>query len=112
MDSITSSDKFIYTFNFLKLLQFFEKNGLVTTALIAVLSYRMNDLTNDFFTFIILPIVNCEYKGKKVEDFEINLAGVNFKIGKMVLSILKAIIIIYIMYLIAFIIKTLEDESK
>jgi len=105
-----SPEEFIYTFNFLKLIKFFSKNGVVTMAIVAVLSYRLNDLSNDIFNNGILPLINIDIKTEnnkiiKFDEYAIKLYKTDIYIGKILISLIKTIIIIYVIYLIGYAIK-------
>ena len=52
------TEELIYTFNIVHLLKFLGKNGFLTTAVVAVLSYRLSDLATELYHSIIQPIFN------------------------------------------------------
>lgn len=82
-------------------INFLKEYSVVTTAVAAIFSYKLNDLTNEFFDGIVLPIINRRAdKNNKFENKEYVIRGVKFKLGKFVLAIVKFIIIIYIIYIL------------
>lgn len=93
-------------FNFVRFMKFLQDNDIGATAVAAVLSDRINEVTNEFFDGIILPIVNkdADKDGvrdiKRIEDIELKVLNVKFKIGKLGVSVLKFIIVTYIVFII------------
>lgn len=112
------TEELIYTFNIVHLLKFLGKNGFLTTAVVAVLSYRLSDLATELYHSIIQPIFNIKLGTKKekndngeyeeidyrLEHHHFNIWGVKIKIGESLLSILKFICILYIIFMVAFLI--------
>jgi large-conductance mechanosensitive channel len=101
IQSVTECDKKNAEF-----INFLKEYSVITTAVAAIFSYKLNDLTNEFFDGIILPIINRDAdKKNRFENKEYNINGIKFKLGKFTLSIVKFIIIIYILYILASIFK-------
>jgi large-conductance mechanosensitive channel len=97
----------IKTFNFIQFAKFLNNNNVVSTAIAAVLSERISDIMSVFVDNIIMPIINidCNNDGvkdiKNLEDYEINVLNINFKIGKLIISLIKFFIVMYIIYIIS-----------
>ena len=93
-------------FNFMRFINFLDKNNIAATAIAAVLSYRINDFTNVFFDELILPIINRDSNDdgnkdlKKFEEYEIVIFKMKFRVGLIMLAIFKFIIVSYIIFII------------
>lgn len=104
-------DKYDVKFNFVRFIKFLKHNNIAATAIAAVLSDRVNEITNEFFDGFILPIINrdADHDGvrdvKKFEEKEFVIFGATFKLGKFILSLVKFVIITYLIYLISIIAK-------
>ena len=104
---------FIHAYNVSRLFKYFQENGLIMAAMIGILSYKLNDVFNEFYTNLIYPILNCEYSDKKkLEDIEIIIYNIHFKIGKMILALFKTLIIIYIVYIIIYSLKSNNNNDN
>ena len=115
MNTSDSGDKYDISFNFVRFIKFLKEHNILATAIAAVLSDRINELTNTFVDYLVMPIINRDGDGdgtrdiKKLEDIEFMLLGVKFRIGKVFMSIVKFIIITYIVFIIA---KTVKKVGK
>lgn len=113
--SIQSPDEYDISFNFVRFIEFLKDHNIVATAIAAVLSDRINEITNTFVDYLVMPIINIDsdYNGekdiKKIEDSEIVIFGIKFKIGIVLMAIVKFIIITYIVFIIA---KSLKKIGK
>ncbi len=102
-----SSDEYEFSFNFIHFMKFLKDHNILATAIAAVLSERINEVTNIFVENMIMPIINRDGDKdgtrdiKKLEDTEIKIFGINFKIGKVIFAFLKFIIITYVIFIIA-----------
>lgn len=99
-------------FNLHELIKFFSKNGLLTTALIAVLTYRLMELSGEFFTGLVHPLFNLPFTDKKnrqvrLEDLEINIGTFKFKLGKIFFAVLKTALVLYLIWLVLYLSKKL-----
>lgn len=103
-------------FNFMYFLKFLKTNNVFAAAIVAILSDRVLDVTGSFVDDIILPIINVDIDGdgkKDIRQFEnkiIKFNGINFKIGKFILSILKFLIVSYILFIITKMIDRLKNN--
>lgn len=94
-------------FNFIRFLKFIEKNNIAGVAIAAVLSDRINDITNEFVNNLILPILNMDLDGdgekdvKSLEDFTIKFRGIKFTVGKFLIAVIRFIIVTYIVFIIS-----------
>jgi len=113
---MTSGTNLGLGFNFMRFINFLDKNNIAATATAAVLSFRINDFTNVFFDELILPIINRDgdHNGekdiKKFEQYVITIYGVKFKIGLIMLSIFKFIIVSYIIFIIFRIFNNIKEK--
>jgi len=110
---MNNRDNFDIRFDFVRFIKFLEKNNIAATAIAAVLSDRINELTNKFFDGMILPIINRDGDGDgekdiiKLEEMEIIICKVKFKIGQFIYALLKFIVVTYIVFIISNLLKKL-----
>ena len=110
------SDQFDIKFNFVRFIKFLEKNNIAATAIAAVLSDRVNEVTNVFFDELILPIINRDANNdgvrdiKKFEEKEIVLFGAKFKLGKLILSVFKFLVVTYIIFILSKLLKRVSAD--
>lgn len=101
-----------YTFSPAKLLYFFEKSGLISTVMMTILSYGFHDFTVELYNNLFLPVLNKENAdNKKLEDRGLVIKGMDFKWGKIAIAFFKAIIVMYIVYIIALGIKQMIKSA-
>lgn len=104
---MNSSEEYDISFNFVRFLKFLEEHNIIATAIAAVLSDRINEITNSFVNYLVMPIINrdADNDGKRdiknLEDRVFAFKGVRIQIGKFLLSIIKFIIITYIIFIIS-----------
>lgn len=66
-----------------------------------IIATNANKLASDFVENIISPIINFLLGGnneKILKDYIINIFGINFQIGNFILSLIKFIIIFFLLY--------------
>jgi large-conductance mechanosensitive channel len=103
-DSSNSGD---IRFNFIRFIVFLKNNNILSTAIAAVLSDRVNDLTNTIIDYAIMPIINRDADNdgisdiKNLEDKKFNVFGVNLGVGKCCVSIIKFVLITYVIFVIS-----------
>ena len=104
----SDSDDYQTIFNFVTFIKFLKKNNVFSLAVAAVLSAHVNKLTESFIDDIIMPIINIDINKDgnedlktKLENIEFNIFHIKFKTGKFLLSIIKFIIISFIIYIIS-----------
>lgn len=108
---------FATSFNYIRFFEFLKENNVITTAIAAVLSYRINDITNELFDGLIMPVINRDANKdgipdvKKFEDYEATIFSVKFKIGKVIMALVKFIIILYIIYIVALVMNANSNLS-
>ena len=94
-------------FNFIKFQQFLEKNKAFATASAIVIATQLSVLATSFVENIILPIFNRDINEDGVpdinnfENIELDIFGIKIKMGKFAVSILRFLIIIYIVFLVS-----------
>jgi len=92
-------------FNFVRFIKFLQDNNVVSVIIAAILSDRINEMTNTFFDDIILPIINRDSDGdnisdiKKFEDYSVSVLGAKLNVGKVILAIFKFLIVAYILFI-------------
>jgi large-conductance mechanosensitive channel len=116
MNTNTESNKNVFDFTLKSFISFLRENNVIAIAIASILSERVNDLTNNTLNGLIMPIINRDIDGdgtpdiKKIEDYELTLIGTKFQIGKIVMSIIKFIIVSYIVFYIANQLKKIEQS--
>jgi len=103
--SAASTDSIIYTINPAELLHFFDKNNLSTTILITIIGFRIGEFVLDIYNLLFYPLINYKQKGENIEDVYIMIKNKKIEIGKIALSLIRVIIIMYLMYMVAIFIK-------
>lgn len=90
-------------------IQYVGKNNIARFALAAVISERISEITSGCIEYIVMPIINADINNngirdideiRKLEDKEIVCRGVKIKIGKVIFSIIKFIIAIFIIFIV------------
>lgn len=109
--SKSSTDEYDVAFDFVQFIKFLKDYNILSTAIAAILSDRINEVTNVFVDGLIMPFINIDRDNdgekdiKKLEEKEIKLYGVTLQIGRVTLAIIKFIIITIVIFIIANIIK-------
>lgn len=112
-NSPNASDTFLYSLNPSKLLYFFDKHNLSTTLLITLISFRIGEFIIDIYNHIFYPLINNKEKGKNIEDLYVTIFSTKLQIGKVLVSFIRIVIIMYLIYFVALIIKrTSKGHSK
>ena len=94
-------------FNFIKFKDFLKDNDAFISAVAIVIATQIKNFADAFTYNIIVPIFDIDMNKdgirdvKKIEDYEFDFLGIKFKIGKLLIEILKFIISLYIIYLIS-----------
>lgn len=99
---MSETDEFIPIFHLMKIFKFFSEKGIIQTAIIAVLSYRFNEIMNDVFESVVLPFINININGVPLIDYEFKVNNTKVKLGKTIISVLKLLIIAYVIYIVAY----------
>ena len=106
------SSKYNDSFNFIHFIKFLDDHNIIATSIAAVLSERINEVTNIFVEYMVMPIINRDADNdgvkdiKKLEDIQITIFNTKFKAGVVMLAFLKFVIITYIIFIIAKCIRT------
>ena len=94
-------------FNFIKFKKFLEENKSFASAISIVIATHISTLSASFTDNIIIPIFNRDVNKdgikdiKYLEDLELNIFNIKFKLGKFVIDIIKFMFVLYILFLIA-----------
>ena len=94
-------------------LEHLHDNNLMTTVIITILSSIIMDLGNTFMDSVIFPIINHNGKNvkkKNINDYTIKIRGVPIGIGKVIVSVVRFIIFLYIAYIIIDILKNVSKK--
>lgn len=100
-------DKYDVRFDFVRFIKFLRDNNIASTAIAAVLSDRVNEITNEFFEGFVIPIINRDGDKdgvrdiKKFEEREVEIFGAKFKLGRFILALVKFLVITYLIYIIS-----------
>lgn len=90
---------------------FITNNNLLATTLVTILSTNIIDIAQSFIDNMIIPIFNVDINGDGIKDkdfienYKIKLFGSDFKLGKFIISIVKFLLITYIVYIISVLIQ-------
>lgn len=101
-------------FNFIRFIKFLNDNNVISVIIAAILSDRINEMTNNFFDGIILPLINIDYDNdgekdiSKFEDYTIKVFNTDLYVGKLLLAIVKFFIIAILLYLLFIITKKIS----
>jgi large-conductance mechanosensitive channel len=115
---MSTIDRFDIDFNFARFIKFLDKYNILGVAIAAVLSDRINELTSEFVNLIIMPIINRDGDGdgvhdsKKLEDKTMTVFGIQFRIGKFVMSVIKFVVITYIIFIASIVINKVSNMQK
>lgn len=107
----TINNEYDITFNFVRFIKFLKEHNIIATAIAAILSDRINEVTNAFVNNMIIPIINRDADGdgikdiQKLEDKIITYKGIRLEVGRFFLSIIKFVIVTYIIFILAKIVK-------
>jgi large conductance mechanosensitive channel len=92
-------------------IEFLKKNKVFTIAIATLLSGSISDIIESFIENIILPFVNTGVFDTDIDnnniadqiqlrELTIKVLNTNIKVGKVIISIIKFIILSYLIYLI------------
>jgi large-conductance mechanosensitive channel len=85
-------------------LEFLNDNNILSVAIATILSNKINDISEAFINNLVLPIINRDADNdnnpdiKNLEKYTFKISGINFGIGKFTISLIKFLIISYIVY--------------
>lgn len=105
--TIQQRDNDLFYLNIVNFMSFLIENNVVQVAVATVISERVVELINTIIDGVIMPILNRDMDGDGVSDFksfeekEIHFFGMTFKVGKVITSIIKFIIVMYVMFLLS-----------
>lgn len=93
-------------FNFVHFMKFLSNNNVLATAIAAVLSERISDVTNSVVDNILMAIINRDGDGDGKSDIDelqnrtVVISGMKFGVGKVLISLIKFIIITYMIFML------------
>ena len=104
------------TFNAKNFITFLKDHNILATSIAAVLSGGINEVTTTFVEHLIIPVINrggdvneSSNNKKKLEDVEFTIFDTKVKAGRVMLAFFKFVIITYIIFILAKIIKRLSE---
>jgi large-conductance mechanosensitive channel len=103
---MNSEDVYIHQFTLVQFLKFLKDQGVFSLAIAAVLSDHINGILNCIIENIIMPVINRDSDKdgvediKKLEDWSLEVSGMKFKFGKLLISVLKFLFVAYILFLL------------
>ena len=104
--NIIMADKNTSIFSFVQFIEFLKKNNVFSAIIAAVFAKHLNEILKTVLNGVIKPIMNIDRDGdgvrdiKKIEDFEISIKGMKFKVGKIIVALIEFAIVMYLIYLI------------
>lgn len=113
--SVSSSDS-EPVFNVVHFISFFTNKDIITAAISAVISYGLRDVTESLINNLIMPIIDKDTDEdgkrdfKKIEETVITINKIKFSVGKLTIDILKFIILMYILFIIENVIKSIHKK--
>lgn len=105
MDSDSSGSDGIY-FNYFRFIKFLRDNNIMATTISAVLSYALRDFINDIVENTVVAVIDKDSDNDGVKDFhkmenkKINIFGIKFGTGKIFISFIKFMVVLYITFII------------
>ena len=94
-------------FNLNNFRQYIIEKGVVDTAIGYSMGKHIGSITESLFDNLILPFFNKDSDGdgisdfKTFEEFKKKIYGIEFKIGKFILDLVKFLIMIYCLFVVA-----------
>jgi large-conductance mechanosensitive channel len=85
--------------------------GIVTAAIATILSIRCNGLLESVIDNIFMPVIEHDSDNDGIEDIksiekkELNIFGAKIKYGKVIADVIKFLIITYILFTVAKLLK-------
>lgn len=116
-NSSASSSDSEPVFNFVHFINFLTDKDIITTAIAAVISYGLRDVTESLINNIVMPIIDKDTDKdgkrdfKKIEEKVITINNIKFSVGKLTIDILKFIILMYILFILENVIKSMNKKS-
>jgi len=93
-------------FKFTYFVKFLSNHNVFSIVIASILSERLSELINSCIDNLIMPILNRDANNdgiediKNIEDYEITIYNTKFKIGRIITSLLRFLIITYIIFII------------
>lgn len=94
-------------FDLTSFINFLDKSNIFPTVAAAIISERINDFANVFVNDIIMQIIYRDANSDGVHDIAqietkvIKIHGVEFRIGKLVVSLVKFILVTYVIFIVS-----------
>lgn len=83
---------------------FFDKYDIIPTAIATIVSSKIDDLAHSFVDNLILPVLDRDADGdgekdvKRLEEYTLKTKGINFKVGKFFVEIIKFILVLAVLF--------------
>ena len=102
-----------FNFNTIQFMEFLKDNNILTMAIAAMLSEKIADLVNTLIDSLIMPLINMDIDkdgvndAKKIESIVISINGIKFKIGTIIIALIKFTLVLYMIFTISKLMKKL-----
>jgi large-conductance mechanosensitive channel len=92
--------------------EFLNKKNIVNTGIGIVVGTQVRNITDTVSRNIIFPIVEKSLpKDAKLKEAQIELIGIKFKIGELIIKIIESLLILFLIYVIFKINKKIEASK-
>lgn len=95
-----------FAFNFGLFLKFLMDNNILQVIVAAILSDKINDVTDSIVNDLVMPIINRDGDGDGEEDIKglsemkYTFWGMTFRIGKVIYALIKFFIVAYLIFIV------------
>ena len=102
-------------FSFEEFTKFLKDNDVVTIAIATLLSSRISELADSVSDNILIPFLSVDLDSdgiqdrKELENINFNLLGVNIRIGRVIVSIIKFVLITYLTFILIMLTKKINS---
>lgn len=106
--TVTSETFKISVINFLN---FLNDNRVFAIAIASILSEKLSEVITAIIDGVIIPVINRDLDGNGVEDVKqleekvFTVLGINFRVGKVFVCLIRFLIVTYIVFILAKILK-------
>ena len=93
-------------FSFVYFMKFLDKHDVLTFAVAAVLADKMSGVLDSLIDTFVLSIINRDSDNdgeediKKLEDVSVDFSGINFCVGKVIVSLIRFILVAFFLYIL------------
>ena len=83
--------------------EFMTQAGVMQLAVATIIGIYVNDLAKGFVDSLLSPLLNRALQGKtqkQFDDYSFNVLGVQFKIGHILILIIRLFIILFVLFMV------------